>query len=116
MPILLTNQLDRYTLNESEQLQVYNGIDTCIMHDLLEVLKPQLNPETSEAVYKFERASLGPALAMMKRGCRIDLERRRVLIAEFTEEYTDILFNVFCSGGKSDINKFVGSVISFLSL
>jgi DNA polymerase I-like protein with 3'-5' exonuclease and polymerase domains len=61
------------------------------MHDLLEVLKPQLNPETSEAVYKFERASLGPALAMMKRGCRIDLERRRVLIAEFTEEYDQLV-------------------------
>lgn len=87
MPIIKTTSLARYKLTSEEQLYVYCGLDTCIMFDVLDAIRPHLKPETTGRIYDFERGMLGPAMAMMRRGVYIDDARRQELIKEFTTKY-----------------------------
>lgn len=87
MPVLHSHSLSSYKLNAEEQLHAYCAIDTSVMHDLLDVLKGHLHPDTTEVTYKFERAMLGPALSMMIRGVRIDEQYRLEVVAELEAKH-----------------------------
>lgn len=68
--------------NIEERLWLYCGLDGCLTSQLLGILKPTLEPETTERTYRFSRAMLGPALTMMKRGIRVDNAARLELLGE----------------------------------
>lgn len=91
MPKILTKDLNSYRLSPEEQLHVYNGLDTCIMHDLLGVLKTHLHKDDTEITYNFERAMLGPALAMMRRGVKVDETYKVELTKELELRYDKLL-------------------------
>lgn len=64
--------------------QIYNGLDCCVTAEILDVLLPQLDSNTS-ATYAFSKALQGPALEMRLRGVRVDLARKAEVIEEFYE-------------------------------
>ena len=65
-----------------ERDQIYNGMDVTITAEVLEVLLPELDNQTS-ATYAFSRALQGPTLEMKLRGIRIDLAKRDQVVEEF---------------------------------
>jgi len=68
---------------------VYNGYDSCVDHDLLEVMKKEL-VEPFASVYNFERLLLGPVLTMMRRGIKIDATMRQECALELRERITNL--------------------------
>lgn len=76
MPVVKTNLLlpDQY-LSSSDNLQIYNGLDTMITFEVHESLNRLFNREPE--IYAFERALQGPLLEVMLRGFRVD-ERARL--------------------------------------
>tara|TARA_R100001244_G_scaffold129684_1_gene101273 strand:+ start:354 stop:572 length:219 start_codon:yes stop_codon:yes gene_type:complete len=46
-----------------------------VTHEIFEHLEPQLNENTAR-IYNFEKAMLGPALQIMRRGIRMDHIKR----------------------------------------
>jgi DNA polymerase-1 len=81
MKIIQTEHLDPTSLNQSESLYIYNGLDTMVTLEVLEALLPQLNP-TTRATYSFSRALQGPILEMNMRGLLVDEERRQEVIRD----------------------------------
>jgi len=77
--IIKSNQLDKYRFTADEQNWVYNGMDCMVTHEIFEHLEPQLNENTAR-IYNFEKAMLGPALQIMRRGIRMDHIKRLELI------------------------------------
>ena len=93
MPIIDTSTLQEgVTLPENEQ--IYNGLDCCITHEVLDVLR-ELGP--SPQIYNFTRALQAPVLDMMLRGFRIDPYERQKGIHALTIEIDrlTILLNRF---------------------
>ena len=78
--IINSNQLNSYQFRGDEQLWVYNGLDTMLTAELKQNMEPNLNENTA-GIYKFERAMLGPAISIMRRGVRIDHKRRKELLS-----------------------------------
>ena len=71
MPIIDTSTLQpNIVLPENEQ--IYNGLDCCITHEVLEALRPLGQPP----IYDFARALQAPVLDMMQRGFLIDTYER----------------------------------------
>lgn len=60
------------------------------MHDLLSAITPQLNPADTEVTYKFSRAMLGPALAMMRRGVLVNEAFRLPFVEELSVKYSKL--------------------------
>lgn len=89
MKIILTHEIDPFTLPEWEREQVYNGLDCCVTHEVLSCQLPQLDEVTSKT-YDFERALQGPVLDLNIRGVLIDKSRR----AKAVEQYFDIIEKV----------------------
>jgi DNA polymerase-1 len=54
--------------------QLYNGLDTCLTHEIHTALCEHYGP--GNVIYDFERAMQAPALEMMIRGLRVDLLAR----------------------------------------
>lgn len=77
--IIKSNELGKYSLIGDEQNWVYNGMDCMLTYEIFEHLEPQLN-ENTRRIYDFERAMLGPALQIMRRGMCIDHDKRVKLI------------------------------------
>lgn len=90
MPVIRTKALSQYRFSSEEQLHVYCGLDTAVMHDLLHTITPQLNPANTEVTYKFSRAMLGPALAMMRRGVLVDEAFRLPFVEELSAKYNKL--------------------------
>lgn len=67
-----------------EREWVYNGIDAAITGEILGVLLPQLDNQTS-ATYDFSRQLQGPVLEMRLRGVRVDEGQRAAVIDELYE-------------------------------
>ena len=68
MPIIHTSALQEgVTLPENEQ--IYNGLDCCITHEVLEAIR---GLGEAPRIYNFARALQAPVLAMMTRGFKID--------------------------------------------
>jgi len=72
-------------VNQWERDQIYNGLDTCVTAEVLDVLLPQLDNHTA-ATYNFSKALQAPALEMRLRGVRIDLARKAEVINEFHDK------------------------------
>lgn len=77
MPQVQTETITPLTqFTQSEQLQVYCGLDSCVTLEVREELASQYGQPP--AIYNFERALQGPYLEMMQRGFAMDeLARRR---------------------------------------
>jgi DNA polymerase I len=86
MKIVKTHEMYPEDLTAWEREQVYNGLDTCVTAEILEVLLPQLDNHTA-ATYNFERQLQGPVLEMRLRGVLIDKGRK----AEVLEQYADLM-------------------------
>lgn len=100
MRIIRTDQMDPDALSGWDQDQVYNGLDVCITADVLDALRPQLDP-TTEATYTFSRALQGPVLEMRIRGCLVDEVRRAEVIDELWEllaQYEAMLHEIVFKG------------------
>ena len=68
MPIIETSMLQEgVTLPENEQ--IYNGLDVCITHEVLEAIR---GLGDAPKIYNFARALQAPVLDMMQRGFKID--------------------------------------------
>src|SRR5947207_13601063 len=79
MKIINTSKLNPSQLKPAEREWVYNGLDACITAEVLDVLLPQLDEQTS-SIYAFSRALQGPVLDMRIRGVRIDQRRKAEVI------------------------------------
>lgn len=71
----------------------YNGLDTCITHEVRQVLEEQLPPE-AQAVYQFCLGSQAPALEMMLRGIRIDQTYRQAELLRNLNEIEQLQSNL----------------------
>jgi DNA polymerase-1 len=85
MKIIDTSAVQPEDLTQWEKDQVYNGLDTCVTAEVLDVLLPELDNQTS-STYAFSRALQGPALEMRLRGVRIDLARRDEVVEELVNK------------------------------
>lgn len=85
MPIIDTSTLrEGVTLPENEQ--IYNGLDCCLTHEVLEAIRQvdssvRVGANSPHTIYEFERALQAPVLDMMLRGFRIDQYERNKGIA-----------------------------------
>jgi DNA polymerase I-like protein with 3'-5' exonuclease and polymerase domains len=86
MKIYDTSLLSPTDLDPTERDYVYNGLDCAVTAEVLEVLLPQLDNQTS-ATYAFSRSLQGPVLEMRLRGVLVDKARK----AEVIDEYHDKL-------------------------
>ena len=77
-----TREIDPDRLSHNDALWVYNGLDSCITHEVLDALLPQVTPVTG-ATYRFSRDLQGPILEMNTRGLRVDLWRRDEVLADY---------------------------------
>jgi DNA polymerase I-like protein with 3'-5' exonuclease and polymerase domains len=78
MPLVHTHELRPGELR-ADNLQVYNGLDSCVTLEVHEELQTLFNVEPE--IYTFERALQAPALEMMLRGWAIDEYERGKAIA-----------------------------------
>lgn len=66
----------------AEQIQqVYCGLDCTGTREVFDVLYPRLT-EATRKTYAWERAQQSPALAMMRRGVLVNVEKRKAVIRE----------------------------------
>ena len=82
MRVYETREMNLEALSTGEKLWIYNGLDCCITHEVLDALLPQLN-QTTNATYAFSRALQGPILEMNMRGLRVDAERRDQVLNQY---------------------------------
>lgn len=75
MTLINTAELKPHSLNPSDNLQVYNGLDCAVTLEVFEEL--MLEFPKSPSIYSFERAMQGPYLEIMQRGFRVDSSARR---------------------------------------
>lgn len=86
MTIIKTHELREGEVRP-EQLQIYNGLDVCLTHELLSTIKRDHGLiQAPHLIYDFERALQGPALDMMLRGWLVDGFERRKVSDEIREE------------------------------
>jgi DNA polymerase-1 len=89
MRIIETSELNPRSLSRFEELQVYNGIDSCITFEIYGKL-----PNKNHPVYRFELALQAPILEMNMRGVKVDVpvrEKARVETLEKINKYERIL-------------------------
>lgn len=86
MPIVNTADLDQAALaklSHAENYQIYNGLDCCVTLEIFEHLHEELrttNDPGPSMVYDFVRGMQAPALAMMRRGFKVDMYQRKVVL------------------------------------
>ena len=73
----------KLTFNDQEW--VYNGLDVCVTLEVLEILLPQLDNQSS-TTYDFSKALQAPILEMGMRGLRVDQWRRNKVLREYNEQ------------------------------
>lgn len=71
-------------MGATERLQIYNGLDCCVTHEVDEVITQDFNPLTLRT-YDFSRRLQAPVLEMNMRGVLIDQYELSRLIVEFEE-------------------------------
>lgn len=64
---------------------VYNGLDSCLTFEVHEALVKELD-SASSLIYNFELAMMGPAMAMMQRGIKVDMTLRAEMIGDLERE------------------------------
>jgi DNA polymerase I-like protein with 3'-5' exonuclease and polymerase domains len=66
------------TLDNDSRLQVYNGLDCCLTHEVFnEIKRTYSNAPDWPQIYSFERALQGPYFEIMQRGFAVDEEARQ---------------------------------------
>src|SRR5882757_6249588 len=86
MRIVRTHECEPEDLiNHDERESVYCGLDCCVTSEILHVLLPQLDDQTSQT-YNFSRALQGPVLEMQLRGVLVDQSRRQEVIDLYYEK------------------------------
>jgi DNA polymerase I-like protein with 3'-5' exonuclease and polymerase domains len=65
------------TLSQNHKDWIYNGLDCAVTFDLSDILAKQLREAGRYQTYEFEMGMCGPALTMMRRGLKIDPEKRQ---------------------------------------
>lgn len=78
---LKTTTLNPSALGAMETLWVYNALDSALTLEVRDAIRPQLD-EVTRKTYEFSLSLQAPVLDMMRRGLRVDAERRLVLIVE----------------------------------
>lgn len=71
----------------------YNAMDCCITHELLGVLRAQLDPVTA-ATYEFTKLLQAPSLDMMLRGILVDDERRQMIADDMRRKIAVVEHNL----------------------
>jgi len=74
MQIVKNTDVGEVDLNSDETMWVYNGLDCCLTHEIWGELADMV-AEEAQITYDFEMNMLGPALAMTRRGLRVDSEK-----------------------------------------
>lgn len=100
MKIIKTETLQPHSLDSSESLYAYNGLDCCVTYEVLDALLPQLTP-TTRSTYEFSKALQGPILEMGMRGLLVDEERRQETLASYRKDIirlTDQLNSIIRDG------------------
>lgn len=87
MKVFDTSKDNAWALGGTLAGAVYNGLDSALTAEILEVILPQLEPN-SQLIYDFERACQAPALAMMLRGIRVDPAARQLAIDQYAKAIT----------------------------
>jgi DNA polymerase-1 len=82
MKVIRTDLLGPEDLSAQEKEWCYNGLDCVITREVLNVLLPQLDNQTS-GTYSFSRDLQAPILEMRCRGVLIDQARRAEVIDEY---------------------------------
>lgn len=84
MKIIRADQVQPSDLSPQEREWVYNGLDCCVTSEVLDVLLPELDNQTT-STYTFSRELQGPCLEMRLRGVLIDAQRKEEVIEEYHE-------------------------------
>lgn len=84
MKVIDTSATMPTNLTAWERNQVYNGLDTCVTHEVWQCIHPSLNNQTN-ATYQFSKELQGPVLEMRLRGILVDHHRKSQVIEEFHE-------------------------------
>lgn len=87
MRAIRTDQLSMLNmpLSQTEQLWLYNGLDTMVTAEVLEIILPQLD-DVTRATYEFSKSLQGCVLEMRLRGILVDQQRRAEVIAEYEKQ------------------------------
>ena len=84
MQIVSSNKLPSKA-SEEESLWIYNGLDCAVTLNALPVMAQQEN-EFSRISYNFVSGMRAPALEIMLRGIRVDMEQRQKFIESFSKD------------------------------
>jgi DNA polymerase I-like protein with 3'-5' exonuclease and polymerase domains len=79
--IIQTTDLDLSQLNADEMHWVYNGLDSCITHEIYHNLRSMVD-ETCLRTYEFSKALQAPVAEMCLRGILVNKNRRRKVLTE----------------------------------
>lgn len=79
--IINTSELDLSALNADEMHWTYNGLDSCVTHEIFHNLLPLID-ETCLRTYEFSKALQAPVAEMCLRGILVNKNRRRKVLAE----------------------------------
>ena len=98
MKVISTDHASPDDISPSEREWVYNGLDCVITREVLDVLLPQLDNQTT-GTYQFSRDLQAPILEMRCRGVLID-QRRRAEVIDLYFNHLDRL--------EEQLNRIVG--------
>lgn len=79
--IIQTAELDLSQLNADEMHWIYNGLDSCVTHEVYHNLRPLVD-DVSIATYEFSKALQAPVAEMCLRGILVNKNRRRRVLSE----------------------------------
>lgn len=91
--IIDTSATNQKELSSFEKEMVYNGLDCCVTAEVLDVLLPQLDNQTS-STYAFSRALQGPVLEMRLRGVLVDQAAKAQVIEAYYEKLETLEYNL----------------------
>jgi len=100
MKIVDTSITKPEDLSVWEKDQIYNGLDSAVTLEVLEILLQELDNQTA-ATYVFSRALQGPTIEMRLRGIRIDLTRRDDVVEEYVNKIDHLEQNLQRIVGES---------------
>jgi DNA polymerase I-like protein with 3'-5' exonuclease and polymerase domains len=79
--IINTAEADFSQFNVDENHWVYNGLDSCLTHEIFHTLQPMVD-ETALRTYEFSKALQAPVAEMCLRGILVNKNRRRKVLTE----------------------------------
>lgn len=90
-PWIETSTLQPRSLNQSDNLQVYCGLDSAVTLEVLGELRTLPGIADAKRIYDFERALQAPYLEMMQRGWLVDEISRRAACQTLHERKTGLM-------------------------